>query len=147
MLLCATTHHHRGWTCRRTSEEHLMDQEPPASIQHIITSISTSIVEVIEKMILRDLIQPTMATGSIQLITTATNPYPPQHPSNVSYPANQSAPVMSSLRPPAQNSQNQVIQTHIFAPVVTGALTKKTKFPNMIQAGSGSRAGLPGMSF
>jgi hypothetical protein len=49
-------------------EEHLTDQEPPASIQRIITSISTSVVEVIEKMILRDLIEPTMATGSIQLI-------------------------------------------------------------------------------
>ena len=47
-------------------------------------------------------------------IMTVTNPYTPQHPYNVSYPANQSAPVMSSLRPPAQNSQNQVIQTHIF---------------------------------
>ena len=80
-------------------------------------------------------------------ITTATNPYPPQHPSNVSYPANQSAPVMSSLRAPAQNSQNQVIQTHIFAPVVTGAPTKKTKFPNTLQAGPGSGVGLPGISF
>jgi hypothetical protein len=80
-------------------------------------------------------------------ITTTTNPYPPQHPSNVSYPANQSAPVMNSLRPPAQNVQNQVIQTHIFAPVVTGAPTKKTKFPNTIQAGPGNGAGLPGMSF
>ena len=80
-------------------------------------------------------------------MTTATNPYPPQHPSNVSYPANQSAPVMNSLRPPAQSGQNQVIQTHIFAPVVTGAPTKKTKFPNTIQAGPGGGAGLPGMSF
>ena len=78
-------------------------------------------------------------------ITTATNPYPPQHPSNVSYPANQSAPVMNSLRAPAQSSQTQVIQTHIFAPVVTGAPTKKTKFPNTIQAGSGSGVGLPGI--
>jgi hypothetical protein len=75
-------------------------------------------------------------------ITTATNPYSPQHPSNVSYPANQLAPVMNSLRAPAQSSQNQVIQTHIFAPVVTGAPTKKTKFPNTIQAGSGSGVGL-----
>jgi hypothetical protein len=80
-------------------------------------------------------------------ITTTTNPYPPQHPSNVSYPANQSAPVMNSLRPPAQTGQNPVIQTHIFAPVVTGAPTKKTKFPNTIQAGPGSGTGLPGMSF
>lgn len=80
-------------------------------------------------------------------ITTTTNPYPPQHPSNVTYPANQSAPAMSSLRAPAQSSQNQVIQTHIFAPVVTGAPTKKTKFPNTIQAGPGSGVGLPGMSF
>jgi hypothetical protein len=42
------------------------DQEPPASIhQHsIITSISTSVVELIERVILRDLIQLTMATGS-----------------------------------------------------------------------------------
>lgn len=78
-------------------------------------------------------------------ISTATNPYP-QHPSNVSYPANQSAPVMNSLRQPTQSSQNQVIQTHIFAPVVTGAPTKKTKFPNTIQAGSGNGVGLPGIS-
>ncbi|KAF8815492.1 hypothetical protein BYT27DRAFT_7249155 [Phlegmacium glaucopus] len=77
-------------------------------------------------------------------ITPATNPYPPQHPSNITYPANQSAPVMSSLSAPAQSSQNQVIQTHIFAPVVTGAPTKKTKFPNTIQAGPGSGVGLPG---
>ena len=80
-------------------------------------------------------------------ITTTTNTYPPQHPSNVSYPANQSAPVMNSLRPPAQSGPNPVIQTHIFAPVVTGAPTKKTKFPNTIQAGPGSGAGLPGLSF
>ena len=77
-------------------------------------------------------------------ITTTTNQYP-QHPSNVSYPANQSAPVMNSLRPPAQSGQNTVIQTHIFAPVVTGAPTKKTKFPNTIQAGPGGGGGLPGM--
>ena len=50
-------------------------------------------------------------------ITTPTDPYPPQHTSNVSYPANQATPVMNSLRAPAQTSQNQVIQTHIFAPV------------------------------
>jgi hypothetical protein len=80
-------------------------------------------------------------------ITTTMNPYPPQLPSNVSYPANQLAPVMNSLRPPPQSGQNRVIQTHIFAPVVTGAPTKKTKFPNTIQAGPGSGAGLPGMSF
>jgi hypothetical protein len=80
-------------------------------------------------------------------MSTTTSPYPPQHPSNVSYPANQSAPVMNSLRPPAQGGQNPVIQTHIFAPVVTGAPTKKTKFPNTIQTGPGSGPGLPGMSF
>jgi len=62
-------------------------------------------------------------------VTMATNSYPPQHPPNATYPATQSAPAMSSLRAPAQSSQNQVIQTHIFAPIVTGALTKKTKFP------------------
>ena len=99
-------------------------------------------------MILRDLHSANNGNGQHPAhITTATNPYPPQHPSNVSYPANQSAPVMSTLRPPAQNSQNQVIQTHIFAPVVTGALTKNTKFLNTTQAGPGSGAGLPGMSF
>jgi hypothetical protein len=54
---------------------------------------------------------------------------------------------MNSLRAPAQSSQNQVIQTHIFAPVVTGAPTKKTKFPNTMQAGSGSGVGLPGILF
>ena len=86
---------------------------------------------------------PNNTNGHPGHITTATNPYPPQHTSNVSYPANQSAPVMNSLRAPAQTSQNQVIQTHIFAPVVTGAPTKKTKFPNTMQAGSG--AGLPGI--
>ena len=79
-------------------------------------------------------------------LTTATNPYPQHSSSSVSYPANQSAPAMSSLRAPAQSSQNPVIQTHIFAPVVTGAPTKKTKFPNTIQAGPGSGVGLPGMS-
>jgi hypothetical protein len=49
-------------------EEHPTDQEPPPSIQHIITSISTSVVEAIERVILRDLIQLTTATGRIQLI-------------------------------------------------------------------------------
>jgi hypothetical protein len=108
---------------------------------------NTSVVELIERVILRGLTQLTTATGSRSIchpphITTTTNPYPPQLPSNVSCPspADQSAPVMSSLRPPppAQSSQGQVIQTHIFAPVVTGAPTKKTKFPN---TGSWKRSG------
>ncbi|KAF8148898.1 hypothetical protein B0H34DRAFT_202142 [Crassisporium funariophilum] len=85
-------------------------------------------------------------------ITTATNPYPPQHPSNAAYPANQSAPAqpaMSSLRGPGGAGQQaggegrtgQVIQTHIFAPVVTGAPIKKPKFPNTIGVGSASLGG------
>jgi hypothetical protein len=45
--------------------EHPRDREPPASMQHIIPSISTSVVGVIESVILRDLIQLTMATGRI----------------------------------------------------------------------------------
>jgi len=49
-------------------EEHPTDQEPLASIQHIITSISNGVVEVIERVILRDLIQLTMATGKIQVM-------------------------------------------------------------------------------
>ena len=49
-------------------EEYPMDQEPPVSIQHINTSISINVVEVIERVILRDLTQPTMATGRMQLM-------------------------------------------------------------------------------
>ena len=48
--------------------EHPTDQEPLTSIQHIITSISTSVVEVIERVILQDLIQLITATGRILLI-------------------------------------------------------------------------------
>jgi hypothetical protein len=49
-------------------EEHPMEQEPLMSIQHIIiTSTSTSVVEVIERIILPDLIQPTTTMG-IQVI-------------------------------------------------------------------------------
>jgi hypothetical protein len=45
---------------------HPTDQEPPASIQHIITSMSTSVVEVTETVILLDLVRLTMAMGRIQ---------------------------------------------------------------------------------
>ncbi|KAF8972018.1 hypothetical protein BDZ97DRAFT_1008045 [Flammula alnicola] len=62
---------------------------------------------------------------------TSNNPYPPQQPHPVtaasSYPASQSAP--GSMRT-VQGSQSHVYTTHVFAPVVTGAPTKKTKFPN-----------------
>jgi hypothetical protein len=134
-----------------TGDEHAGGGAPNGSGTPYIDStltilMSTSVVEVIERVILRDLIQLTTATGQNPAhISTTASPYP-QHPSTVSYPANKSAPVMNSLRPSAQGGQNQVIQTHIFAPVVTGAPTKKTKFPNTIQTGPGSGPGLPGMS-
>jgi hypothetical protein len=93
-------------------EVHPTDQEPPASIQHIITSISPRRRRDREG----DSPKPHSANnGNGQNpghITTTTNPYP-QHTSNVSYPANQSAPVMNFLRPTAQSSQNPVIQTYI----------------------------------
>ena len=76
-------------------------------------------------------------------VTTTANPYPPQHHSNVSYPANQLAPVMNSL-----SHQHKVVKIRLFkltfAPIATDAPTK-TKFPNTIQAGPGGGAGLPGM--
>lgn len=49
-------------------EEHPTDQELPASIRHIIISILTSVVGVIERAILLYRIQLIMATGSIQVI-------------------------------------------------------------------------------
>jgi len=54
------------------------------------------------------------------------NPYPPP------YPASQSTPASGSMRSVAGGgSGSQVLlTTHVFAPVVTGAPTKKTKFPN-----------------
>ena len=57
-------------------------------------------------------------------VPTSNNPYPP------SYPASQSAP--GSLRSVAGGSSGSqvLLTTHVFAPVVTGAPTKKTKFPN-----------------
>lgn len=58
-------------------------------------------------------------------IASSTNNYTPSTPA--SYPANQSAP--GSLRN-VQGSQGHVYTTHVFAPVVTGAPTKKSKFPN-----------------
>ena len=59
-------------------------------------------------------------------VPTSNNPYPP------SYPASQSAPASGSMRSVAGGgSGSQVLlTTHVFAPVVTGAPTKKTKFPN-----------------
>ena len=57
-------------------------------------------------------------------VPTSNNPYPP------SYPASQSAP--GSMRNVAGSSSGSqvLLTTHVFAPVVTGAPTKKTKFPN-----------------
>jgi hypothetical protein len=57
-------------------------------------------------------------------VPTSNNPYPP------SYPASQSAP--GSMRSVAGGSSGSqvLLTTHVFAPVVTGAPTKKTKFPN-----------------
>jgi hypothetical protein len=57
-------------------------------------------------------------------VPTSNNPYPP------AYPASQSAP--GSMRSIAGGSSGSqvLLATHVFAPVVTGAPTKKTKFPN-----------------
>jgi len=57
-------------------------------------------------------------------VPTSNNPYPPP------YPASQSAP--GSMRSVAGGSSGSqvLLTTHVFAPVVTGAPTKKTKFPN-----------------
>jgi len=59
-------------------------------------------------------------------VPTSNNPYPP------SYPASQSAPASGSMRSVAGGSSGSqvLLTTHVFAPVVTGAPTKKTKFPN-----------------
>lgn len=68
-------------------------------------------------------------------VVPATNHYPS---TAATYPANQSAP--GSMRN-VHGSQGQVYTTHVFAPVVTGAPTKKSKFPNTaLNAG----AGVPG---
>jgi hypothetical protein len=65
--------------------EHPTDQEPPASIQqhNVIISISTSVVELIERVILRDLTQLTMATGSSSILLYNDN-YEPL-PSSTSF--------------------------------------------------------------
>ncbi|KIM42560.1 hypothetical protein M413DRAFT_119911 [Hebeloma cylindrosporum] len=65
-------------------------------------------------------------------VPPTNNPYPP------SYPASQSAPASGSMRSVAGGgSGSQVLlTTHVFAPVVTGAPTKKTKFPNTPGVGS-----------
>ena len=70
-------------------------------------------------------------------VASSTNHYSQSAPA--SYPANQSAP--GSLRN-VQGSQGHVYTTHVFAPVVTGAPTKKSKFPN-----TAANTGVPGESY
>ncbi|PPQ90587.1 hypothetical protein CVT25_006107 [Psilocybe cyanescens] len=86
-------------------------------------------------------------SNSNNIAVTSANPYPPQHPSSTSYPANQSAPVSlrssGTLQASPQNQSQASHVNHVFAPVVTGAPTKKTKFPNT-PVGSITGPGLSG---
>jgi hypothetical protein len=70
----------------------------------------------------------------------STNHYQPP----TGYPAN--PPASGTLRG-VQGSQGHVYTTHVFAPVVTGAPTKKSKFPNTaLNSGPGIPGELPFMS-
>ncbi|KAF8903661.1 hypothetical protein CPB84DRAFT_719918 [Gymnopilus junonius] len=107
---------------------------------------------------------------SITTTTTTTppsssNPYPPpqsQSQPAPGYPTSQAAPsrTLSNLVQGAGGpgaapggggiqgqaqapGQNHVYTTHVFAPVVTGAPTKKSKYPNTA-VGTGATAGVPG---
>ncbi|KAF9523220.1 hypothetical protein CPB83DRAFT_898959 [Crepidotus variabilis] len=69
--------------------------------------------------------------SGVTAVAATTNHYP-QPPPGISYPASQSAP--GSLRN-VPGVQGHVYTTHVFAPVVTGAPTKKTKYPNTANVG------------